>query len=82
MDVSLVLQYAAVALAVLLSLAVVMQRQFPHATRRLRIACALPLLREGRPAWQRRLGRRIAPAATVDAGCGGCDTCGPRAPRG
>lgn len=79
MSMWLLLQYAVIALAVLVSVAVVARKQFPNATRKLRIACALPLLREGRPPWLRWLGRRIAPPASVtDAtACGGCDNCAP-----
>lgn len=79
MDTGLLLQYAIVAVAVLLSVWVVMRRQFPNATRRLRGACALPLTREGRPAWLQAVGRRIAPPARAAAGaCGGCDGCDPK----
>ena len=77
MMIPLWLQYLLVALAVLVSAAAVMRRQFPNATRRLRIALALPLARAGRPAWMRALARRIAPP--VQGGgkdCGGCDGCG------
>lgn len=77
MVIPLPLQYLLVALAVLVSAAVVMRRQFPHATRRLRLTLALPLARAGRPAWMRALARRIAPP--VQGGgkdCGGCDGCG------
>ena len=50
--------------------------------RRLRIALAVPLVREGRPRWLRALGRRIAPAASVgDGSCGGCNSCGSAPPR-
>ena len=73
MTVSLAMQYVVVALAVLVSAWVVAAKQFPHATRRARIALALPLLRDGRPAWLRVLGRRIAPAPSSSANaCGGC----------
>ena len=79
MNLSLALQYAVIALAVLASLAVVMKRQFPNATRRLRVACAVPLVREGKPAWMQQLGRWIAPEAkTVSNECGGCDGCSSR----
>ncbi|RNF86463.1 DUF6587 family protein [Montanilutibacter psychrotolerans] len=80
MDAGLLAQYAVIALAVLASVAFVFKRQFPGATRRLRIACALPLLREGRADWLRRLGRRIAPPSLLsgDDGCGGCNSCGPK----
>jgi hypothetical protein len=56
---------------------VVLRKQAPALERKLRIALALPLVREGRPAWLRAIGRRIAPPVkTADAGCGGCDGCG------
>ena len=72
----LVLQYIVVALAVIFSAVVVMQKQFPGAVRRLRTASALWLLREQRAPALQRLGRRIAPAASATAvGCGGCSGC-------
>jgi hypothetical protein len=73
---SLTLQYVAIALAVAASAWVVLNKQFPHAARRLRIALALPLVREGRPAWLRALGRWIAPASKAGSdACGGCNNC-------
>ncbi len=76
MDAGLLAQYLIVALAVLASVAVVMRKQFPNATRRLRIAIALPLLREGAPGWMKSIGRRIAPAPRANAAhCAGCDSC-------
>lgn len=81
MEPVLVLQYVVIALAALASAWVVATKQFPNAMRRLRIALAVPLVRDGRPGWMRRLGRRIAPAALPDAGaCGGCSSCGPSTP--
>jgi hypothetical protein len=75
MTASLVLQYVVVALAVLVSAWVVAHKQFPQAMRRLRVALALPLVRDGRPAWLRVLGRRIAPATSSSASaCGGCSS--------
>ncbi|MCL1633872.1 hypothetical protein M2650_04335 [Luteimonas sp. SX5] len=78
MSASLLLQYAVIGLAVAVSAAFVAKKQFPNATRRLRMACALPLVREGRPDWVRAMGRWIAPPASlIGAGaCGGCDSCG------
>lgn len=77
MGASLLLQYLVVALAVLVSAVVVMRKQFPNATRKLRIALALPLLREGRPAWLRALARKIAPPGQGGGkDCGGCNGCG------
>lgn len=76
MTFSLLAQYIIITLAVLVSAAVVMRKQFPNATRKLRIACALPFLREGRPVWVKSVGRRIAPPARGNAAnCAGCDNC-------
>lgn len=78
MDAGLLAQYLVIALAVIVSAAVVAKKQFPGAVRRLRIACALPLVREGRPDWMRRLGRTIAPVPSASGpNCAGCDNCGP-----
>ncbi len=78
MDAGLFAQYVVIAVAVLASAVVVARKQFPGAVRRLRIACALPLVREGRPGWMRGLGKRIAPPARAGGPhCGGCDSCGP-----
>ena len=72
---SLTLQYLLIALAVTVSAWVVFRKQAPNAARSLRIALALPLLRDGRPAWLRAFGKRIAPAPTrAGDGCGGCDS--------
>lgn len=79
MTAGMLLQYIVVALAVLLSAWVVLKKQAPVATRRLRIALALRLLREERPAWVRTLGRRLAPASIAANTCGGCGGCGPPA---
>jgi len=82
MSTSLLLQYLVIALAVLLSVWVVLKKQFPGTARKLRGAIAVRLLRPGRASWLQALGRRIAPAASAGAGaCGGCDSCGPAPPR-
>ncbi|MDR6672982.1 DUF6587 family protein [Xanthomonas sp. 1678] len=79
---SLLLQYAVIALAVLLSAWVVLKKQFPGTARKLRSAIALRLLKPNRASWLQALGRKIAPAASGGAGaCGGCDSCGPAPPR-
>lgn len=76
MSASLTLQYIAIAVAVLVSAWVVMKKQFPGSTRKLRVALALWLVNESRPAWQQALGRRIAPPGSVSAAaCGGCTGC-------
>jgi hypothetical protein len=78
MTAGLFAQYVVIAVAVAISAAVVMRKQFPNATRKLRIALALPLLREGGPGWLRPIGRAIAPPArAAGKGCDGCDSCGP-----
>ncbi|MGE6334853.1 DUF6587 family protein [Stenotrophomonas sp. NPDC077659] len=78
MDAGLLIQYLIVAVAVLASVWVVMKKQFPGITRRLRGALALALLKPGRPALMQALGRRIAPPGSGGGGgCGGCDSCGP-----
>lgn len=75
---SLLLQYLLIGMAVLVSAGVVLKKQFPATTRRLRGAVALPLLRAGRPDWIQSLGRWIAPSAIGKAGsCSGCSSCGP-----
>ncbi|MCY7312314.1 MAG: hypothetical protein LH491_01465 [Pseudoxanthomonas sp.] len=75
---SLLLQYFVIAVAVLLSVWVVAKTQFPGSLRKLRVAIALPLLREGRPAWMQSMGRRVSPVKQTGIdGCGGCDNCGP-----
>ena len=71
MHAGLLAQYVVIAVAVLLSVVVIARKQFPAGVRRLRIACAVPLVRETRPAWLRKVGRWIAPPAR--GGAGGCD---------
>jgi hypothetical protein len=72
----LFVQYLLIALAVCVSLVVVMRNQFPGATRRLRIALALPLLREDTPAALKKIGRWIAPQPVAGGkDCGGCNGC-------
>lgn len=75
MGAGLFAQYAVIALAVLASAAHVMRVQWPNATRRLRVACAAPLVRAGRPAWMQAVGRRIAPPAVAGKACGECSGC-------
>lgn len=83
MSTSLLLQYAIIALAVLLSVWVVAKKQFPGSVRKLRVGLALYLLREERPSWMHKLGRTFAPPSNANGGsdCGGCNGCGPSAPK-
>ncbi|GAB3095474.1 DUF6587 family protein [Lysobacter terrae] len=78
MHAGLLAQYIVIAIAVAISAGFVAQKQFPAGVRRLRVAAAVPLVREGRAGWLRRLGRWIAPAPQTGAGscgsCNGCDT--------
>lgn len=76
-DPSLWWQYAVIAVLVLASAWVVLAKQSPATARWLRVALALPLLREGRAPWLRAIGRRLAPSATAAGGCAGCNDCGP-----
>ncbi|MBJ6979467.1 MULTISPECIES: DUF6587 family protein [unclassified Luteimonas] len=76
MEAGLALQYVVVAAVVALSAWMVLRRQFPLAARRLRVAVAIPMVRDGRPAWLRALGRRIAPPTPAGAkACGSCSGC-------
>jgi hypothetical protein len=76
MRVGLLAQYLLIALAVIASLIVVMRKQFPGATRRLRIAIALQMLHEGSPDVLKNIGRWIAPEpAAGGKDCGGCNSC-------
>ena len=82
MELGLLLQYLVIALAALVSAWVVLKKQFPGTARRLRRGVALALVKPQRAAWLRRLGQRIAPPANGgNAGCGGCDSCGPAVSR-
>ena len=76
MDIGMLAQYMVVAMAVLLSIAFVAKSEFPAGLRRLRIMCAIPLVREGRTRWLQRMGRWLAPAPAGNAGgCSGCSSC-------
>ena len=82
MDASLALQYAIITVAVAVSAWVAARKLFPAGVRRLRVAMALPLLRDSRAPWMRRLGRWIAPEPSAPGtACGGCDGCGPESRR-
>ena len=58
MDAALLLQYLVIAMVVLVSAWIVLRSQLPATARRLRVAVALLLLREGAPDWLKALGRR------------------------
>ena len=70
MHAELVLQYVVIALVVAISGVFVMRKQFPNATRSLRIAIAVPLLREGKPRWVKAIGRFAAATLNADADAG------------
>jgi hypothetical protein len=78
MNLSLLVQYIVISLAVMLSAGYVIKKQWPEQLRSARIFCAIPLLREGRAAWMRGVGRIIAPAPRLagEGGCAGCNDCG------
>lgn len=70
------LQYLVVGLVVAVALWVFACKQFPGTLRRLRVAVAAPLVRDGRPGWMRALARRLAPpGAGGGSACGGCNGC-------
>jgi hypothetical protein len=61
---------------------VVLKKQFPGFVRRVRGALALWLVKPQRSERLQAWGRKLAPAPSSGAGaCGGCDTCGPKAPK-
>jgi len=79
MHAGLLAQYVVVGLAVAASAGFVVRSRWPQGVRRLRIACAVPLVRATRPAWMRKVGMWIAPAARngapgCDTGCDGCSS--------
>lgn len=71
------LQEFIVALLVLAAAAFVVHDRAPGLSRRLRVPMAVPLVREGRPAWVKRAGRWIAPPRVASNGCAGCTGCEP-----
>ena len=75
MGTGLLMQDVLIALAVVASVGFIAQRQFPAGMRRLRIACAVPLVREGRAPWLQRVGRTLAPPSASVKTCGGCNGC-------
>lgn len=75
MHAGLVAQYLVIGVAVVASGAFVLNARWPAGMRKLRIACAVPLVRESRPSWMRRLGTWIAPVVRDADGCGSCDGC-------
>ena len=75
MDTGLLMQYVIIGLAATVSIGYVLTTQWPGVIRRIRVACALVLMRTGRPLWTQRIGRRLAPVASVSPACGGCSSC-------
>ena len=71
------LQELIVGVLVLGAAAFVLHDRAPALSRRLRVALAVPLVRDGRPGWVRRVGRWIAPPRLASSGCGGCTGCEP-----
>jgi hypothetical protein len=80
MSAGLLVQWLVVGLLVLASVAWLVAHQWPRAVDRARRALVIWLLRPARAAWMRRLGRVLAPAATVQLGMGGsgCGSCSDR----
>ncbi|GAB1595594.1 DUF6587 family protein [Lysobacter claricitrinus] len=74
MNAGVVLQDVIVALAVIASAVYVFRTRFPGTARRLRGWAAIRMIDSGSPSMS-KLGRRLAPAARVQDGCGSCDGC-------
>ncbi len=77
LDFALLAQYAVIAVLVLGAAAYVLHDRAPALSRKLRVAIAIPLVREGKPSWMRTLGRRIAPPVVKGGSCGSCSGCAP-----
>ena len=76
LELPLWLQYLVVGAIVAAALWIFARKQLPGPLRRVRLALAAPLVRDGRPAWMRALGLWIAPpVAGGGRGCGGCNGC-------
>ncbi|QIK81829.1 hypothetical protein G7069_09610 [Lysobacter sp. HDW10] len=69
---SLTVQYIVIAAIGLFCLAFVVRSQLPSTWRKMTGSIALWAVRDGRPAWLKALGRRIAPSARAGNACGGC----------
>lgn len=79
MNAGLAMQWTVVGLAVAASWAYVVRRQAPALSSALRTRLVIWLLRPGRAAPLRRIGRALAPPARVRLPeGGGCGTCGER----
>lgn len=74
-DGSLIAQHAVVAVVVMAAALFVLRDRAPAFTRKLRIAIAVPLVREARPAWVKRVGQAIAPMPRAASACGRCNGC-------
>ncbi|MBB3257134.1 hypothetical protein F4827_001936 [Paraburkholderia bannensis] len=80
MSANLLLQYAVIALLVVVSFWTALRKVAPKTTSRMQAGVAAPLLRSQRGAFAQRVGRWLQPkGATGDCGdgCGTCGTCGP-----
>ncbi|KGQ18454.1 hypothetical protein LF41_478 [Lysobacter dokdonensis DS-58] len=75
MHAGVAIQYVAVGIAVAASGVYVLNSRWPAGVRKLRVACAVPLVRQSRPQWMRKVGVWIAPAVKPADGCGSCDGC-------
>ncbi len=77
MHAGLLAQYVVVGAVVVASGAFVLHSRWPAGVRKFRVACAVPLVREARPKWVRKVGLWVAPTVRNAAACGdgGCDGC-------
>lgn len=84
MTTGLLLQYAIVAVLVLISALVMFRKLAPHVATRWQAGMAASLNQPRRAHWMQRLGRRLQPkVATGNCGdgCNTCNSCGPTPPR-
>ncbi|UIX80189.1 DUF6587 family protein [Xylella fastidiosa] len=75
MSVSLLLQYVVIALAVLVSVFVVVRKYLPGTWGRVCGVLGGYLTRPGLPVWIQRLGYRLVPRMRRVGACHGCDNC-------
>ena len=83
MSTSLLVQYAIIAVAVLISVLIVFRKLAPKLANRWLAAASIRFNQPGRSALARALGRRLQPKeATGDCsdGCSTCGACGPKPP--
>ncbi|WP_049622142.1 DUF6587 family protein [Frateuria defendens] len=83
MTTNLLVQYAVIALLVLISVLYTFRKLAPQLATRWQAGASSALNKPWRAAWLRRLGRWLQPRQATGScgdGCGTCGSCGPKAP--